>query len=440
MILVTLRNAPVLYRIYIFGLLSAFGLLGCSSSSSSSGEASSGASGHSSSSGGSSAMGGASGGSPATAGTSGTEEPELNIELGEPTTILGPNNSLGLAYFPDEGTNIISYDPFTITLTDGLQKASYRVESNAGVMGDPLLHLTDAHLLFGPSTDKTTFDNGYAGISAVFRHTDGVLYGFYHAEDQENMGSLTGGIPGFYARIGLVYSADQGKTFTKAGYVLESVMPKRTPGNGVQSDQGVAEAGAVVSADGQSLYVYYTEHGRDDGQGNARPVYIGMARASLADWPPKFSTTLGPIDAFKKYHEGSFSTPGIGGADTPIIEPPDSNTSNALEGHVVYSASLKKYVMVYNVDAWEERTTTGVAKVSGVYYAVSDDGIHFRPSKTPLITDFGVAYPNLSVTWQASILFDAGSDTEGWLVYGFSPNFTTTNHYMMGRRLTLVAR
>ena len=53
--------------------------------------------------------------------------------------------------------------------------------------------------------------------------------------------------------------------------------------------------------------------------------------------------------------------------------------------------------------------------------------------------DFGVAQPGLSVSWQASVLWDAGSDTDGWLVYGYTPSFGTPGHYLVGRRLSLSA-
>lgn len=370
-------------------------------------------------------------------GASSTGDP--TIRLGDAQTLLA-SGALGLEYFPDEGTSILTQSPYRIILADGLSKSTFVLEATASG-SDPLTGLPSATAtrILSPG-GPGTFDNGYAGVSAVYRHTDGVFYAFYHAEDQESTGTIPGTfIPGFYARIGIVYSAD-GTTWTKGGYVIESNVHKRTPdGVAVQYDQGAAEPGAIASADGRYLYLYYTEHSRLDGVGgSARPVEICMARADLATWPPSFPTTPGPLHGvFTKYRAGTFSTDGIGGLDSPVVVPP-TTSSNSLEGHVAYSRTLGKFVMIYGVDAWNERSAPSPrAVVSGLYVAFSDDGIVWRPSPTPLILDFGVVQPGLSVSWEASILWDRATDTQGWLVYGFSPNWTNPPHYMAGRRISL---
>jgi hypothetical protein len=361
------------------------------------------------------------------------------ITLGEMETLLA-DGALGLGYFPDEGTSLIADSPVRLLVTDGLSKSTFVLEAAAGA-SDPLKNLSSKSQVFGPGP-AGSFDNGYAGASGLYRHSDGTLYAFYHAEDQEGLGTLPGtNISGFYARIGVAYSGDGGATWTKGGYVIESFVPKRVPdGVTIQADQGAAEPGAVVSPDGRYLYLYYTEHSRSDGAGGSRPVAICMARADLAAWPPAFPSPPGPLrGVFTKYHAGSFSTDGIGGIDSPVVAPPTAS-SNSLEGHVAYSARFGKLVMIYGVDAWGERAASPArADVSGLYAAFSDDGIVWRRSAAPLIRDFGVAQPGLSVSWEASVVWDAGSDSTGWLVYGYSPSFGSPGHYMVGRRLTLSA-
>ena len=357
-----------------------------------------------------------------------------SVDLGGPQTLLPDGNALGLSYFPDEGTSILSLDPFRIMVADGLSRSSVVV--TASTAADPLLNLTSATTVVrpGPSTD---FDNGYAGISAVYRHTDGSYYGFYEGEDQQNTGTIPGtSIPGFYARIGIASSPD-GLTWTRRGYVIESFVPKRAPdGVTVQYDQGTAEPGAVSSADGRWLYLYYTEHSRVSPTGGSRPVVICMARADLLSWPPAFPAAVGPVEGFTKYYLGSFSTDGIDGYDSPVVAPPTS-TSNALEGHAAYSSSLRKFLMIYGVDAWGERSASPpLASISGLYAAFSDDGITWRTPKAPLVTDFGVAQPGLSVSWEGSVLWDAADDSQGWLVYGFSDDWPNPPHYMVGRRIS----
>jgi hypothetical protein len=381
---------------------------------------------------------GGSGGSPSgtggMSGTGGGSPADPTLQIGEMQTLLPDGNALGLSYFSDEGTSILSYDPFRIMVADGFAKSSVVV--TASVATDPLMNLTQATTVVVPGT-PTDFDNGYAGISAVYQHTDGTYYGFYEAEDQVGTGTIPGtDIPGFYARIGIASSPD-GTTWTKGGYVIESFVPKRAPdGVTVQYDQGTAEPGAIASADGKWLYLYYTEHSRVNPTGGARNVEICMARADLSAWPPVFSATLGPVTGFAKYYQGSFSTDGIDGYDSPVVAPPTA-TSNSLEGHVAYSSALGKYVMIYGVDAWGERSESSpLAVVSGLYDAFSDDGIAWRTAQTPLVTDFGVAQPGLSVSWEGSILWDMGDDTQGWLVYGYSsdwpdPSVDTQNRPLM---------
>jgi hypothetical protein len=94
--------------------------------------------------------------------------------------------------------------------------------------------------------------------------------------------------------------------------------------------------------------------------------------------------------------------------------------------------------MIYGVDAYQERSASPpIALLSGLYDAFSDDGINWRTSAKPLLTDFGVAQPGLSVSWEGSILWDLADDTQGWLVYGYSANWPTPPHYLVGRRLSL---
>jgi hypothetical protein len=213
--------------------------------------------------------------------------------VGDVQTLLPDGNALGLSYFPDEGTSILTSDPYRIMVTDGGKKSSVVV--TASTTTDPLMNLAQASTVLTPGA-PSDFDNGYAGISAVYRHTDGVYYGFYHAEDQVDTGTIPGtSIPGFYARIAIATSPD-GTTWVKGGYVIESFVPKRTPdGVTVQYDQGAAEPGAVASADGKWLYLYYTEHSRVNPAGGARPVVICLARADLTAWPPALSNTGGAV-------------------------------------------------------------------------------------------------------------------------------------------------
>ena len=244
----------------------------------------------------------------------------------EPQVTLLRNGALGLKYFPDEGTTLLQTSPARVILTSAI--STYLVEA-----------VDIEHLAEGKATQVLapgaagTFDNGYAGISAIVS-LGGSLYGFYHAEDQENLPKLAGGIPGFYASIGLAKSED-GVTWNKLGQVITSSQPKSWQAYPNQGDRGAAEPGAVVSKDGQYVYLYYTEHSRVDG----RSVDICVARADLKDGPPA-------PGRFMKYRRGEFTESGLGGKDTPIVTAAKFPSANALEGHVTYSQTLERYLMV----------------------------------------------------------------------------------------------
>lgn len=347
-------------------------------------------------------------------GTGGTENDKPSIILGSQMTLLG-DGELGLRYFPDEGTASLE-SAEGVRLMISASTSTYLVE------GQDLMHLSQATEVVVPGAPGE-FDNGYAGVSAVVR-VDGTYYGFYHAEDQEDLPGLGSGIPGYYASIGLVTS-DDGQSWIKRGQVITSGQPKSWTAFADQGDRGAAEPGAVLSKDGRYVLLYYTEHSRTGG----RSVDICVARADL--------TAGAPLPgAFFKYHDGSFSEPGLGGADTPVVVGPDPTLSNALEGHVVYSRAAERYLMVFGVDAWQERIDGREPALSGLYSSWSRDGVSWSiPSR--LIADYGVPQSSLSLSWEASVLWDDDAGQVGYLVYGYTPTWGAPPHYLVARRITV---
>jgi len=337
-----------------------------------------------------------------------------SIELGDAITVL-ENGQFGLTYFPDEGTALIQRSPL-LRLVVTARDSSYLVE------GPDLQHLSAATPILRPG-GKGEFDNGYAGISAVIQLGQ-IYYGFYHAEDHEGLPALAGGIPGFYASIGLATSED-GTTWKKRGQLITSSQSKSWTAYPNQGDRGAAEPGATMSKDGRFVYLYYTEHSRMKGRG----VDICLARADLKEGPPL-------PGAFRKYYKGAFSEPGLGGRDSPVMTARGFQSANALEGHVTYSKKAEKYLMIFGIDAYRDRMAGSPPTSSGLYAAWSDDGIAWS---TPLrlIGDQAVPQPGKSLSWEGSIVFDDDTGRTGMLIYGFTPNWGATPHYMVGRRVTI---
>ncbi len=347
----------------------------------------------------------------------GADGSPMRIELGPPETVLA-DKALGLRYFPD--------GRFAVVRT----KPDCRAIVSAGV---------SSFLLEGATMGKFTkatkvldkgrpgeFDNGYAGVNAVVRTKAGELLAFYHAEDQETMKTVGNGIPGFYCRVALAVSLDEGATFEKRGPVLSGQLIKDPNGRG---DQGVGEPWVFAEPKGEFLYAYYTSHERVDGRG----VQICMARCRLAD-------ALKP-DAWKKFHMGDFTEPGLGGKDTPVMTSGQPQ-ADALFPHVVFAPSLRQFMMTFCLNVWSE---AGNAKRSGIYVAFSDDGIHWPRERMQQIWNVPVIARNgCEVAWHPTYILDGEDGARGWLYYGYSENWghepPRQPHYMKRRSLAIVGK
>jgi hypothetical protein len=343
-------------------------------------------------------------------------ESSVAITLGEPQTVLA-DGQYGLHYFPDERLAVIS------------EKSDSRVFMAAGV-GSVLLEGRSMNLL-GPPREVLqpgkpgTFDNGYAGISGVWRAASGELLAIYHAEDHEGIKGNAAGIPGFYCRVALAVSRNDGQSFEKLGPIVAGQQPKVQDG---RFDQGIGEPGLVAEPGGKFLYVYYSSHERLGGSG----VHIGLARCPVEE-------AMQP-GSWRKFHGGSFPEPGLGGRDTPVMTPTIPR-ADALFPHVVHVPALRQFVMVYCVNAWNEQKNPGV---TGFYAAFSADGIHWPREairqiwKTPVIAE--LHHP---VAWHPTLILDnptAKNEIKGWLYYGYSESWghhpPDKPHYLVRRPIT----
>jgi hypothetical protein len=281
-----------------------------------------------------------------------------------------------------------------------------------------------------------SFDNGYTGLGGIYRHTDGRLYGLYHAEDWETadgqptprMPNTDETVPGFYASVALAVSDDDGLHWTKLGQVLTSNLPKQWPAPPAEPaayDQGVCGPGAVVDRTGRYLLLYYTDNSRQDGRTNQ----LSLARADLRQGPPSPS-------AFRKYYLGSFGPPGLGGLESPlpgqhatIVNPTHSY------GHPVWSDYLQRYAMVLNVGHWDMATNDLSREQSGIHLMFSEDGIYWSAPR-PLVSEYVYFKSGRSFSYMAQILFDDATGRSGWLVYAHTDAWGNPSHYMVGHRIS----
>ena len=265
------------------------------------------------------------------------------------------------------------------------------------------------------------FDNGYAGIGGVYRHSDGRLYGFYHAEDWDpSIPPNPSGYPGWYGSVGEAVSDDDGASWQKLGPAVTGSKPKDFSAFPGQSSRGIATPSAVADPSGTYLYVYY---------GNSITGQPAMARADLRDGPPV-------PGRFRKYHAGEFTEPGLGGTEDTVLNAGPS--AAAIQPHVVYSQHLRRYVMVVHLENLTELVNKTSPAQSGIYLSFSVDGIAWSEPQQ-LFVDHVLIIAGMPLSWEANILWDDDTGKQGWLVYGHTDKWPDAaggvDHYMVGRRI-----
>lgn len=349
------------------------------------------------------------------------------LQLGDQETLLA-DGALDLHYMPDIGVGVIDNEPGKLRLVFAAGWDSYLVE------GTDIKHLTKATRIFSPTGKPEDFDNGDAGVSQVIRAA-GRLFAVYHAEDQHGMPKMQNGDPGFYAGVGLVESEDDGQTWIRRGQIIKSSKPKEWLAYPDHSVRGAGLPGAVNDPTGRYALVYYTDMSLQENRG----AQICVARADLNEGPPL-------PGHWKKYYQGEFGEPGIGGNETPVLSVLAMDEASAQYPHVTWSEFLKKYVMVFNVNNWKEAQGGKPPVISGIYWATSADGIHWS-EPVRLLSDYAYQMNGKSMSTEPTVIFDDQEGRTGWLVYEHSPKWAgggadtviegAVAHYMVGRRVEI---
>ena len=329
-----------------------------------------------------------------------------------------------LKYFPDGCMAFLQMAPgYRILLAAGT--STWLVE------GADLRSLSPTAEVLQPGPPGA-FDNGYAGIGGAVLETGSHEWlALYHAEDQEGMKAIPGGIPGFYCSVALATSYDDGRSFRKVGPVITSPLPKDPHGH---ADQGCGEPCMLLSHNGAYYYAYYTSHSRADGRG----VQICLARSRETD--------RGVPGTWFKYYEHLFEEPGLGGRDTPVMSAA-AMKGDALFPQVTYLPALGAYIMVFNIHVYRELTADGEPQESGIYAAWSADGIRWSPP-VQLVRIRVLPLLGREIGWHPTLLVTSrGSHSvQGWLLYAYSEQWghrpPQKPHYLVGQpiRLSIVQK
>jgi uncharacterized repeat protein (TIGR03803 family) len=139
-----------------------------------------------------------------------------------------------------------------------------------------------------------------------------------------------------YFLLGLAVSYDKGLHWTDIGEIIRFNKPFSYQG---QSAPGaIGDPPLVVSPDGKYFYVYFLDWLKSGASTTA-----SIARASIPEvLQDAFAGNVHFAAPFKKYYQGAWDQPGIGGASTDLI--PEGHYGGG--NNVAYNSYLHRYLML----------------------------------------------------------------------------------------------
>jgi hypothetical protein len=173
-------------------------------------------------------------------------------------------------------------------------------------------------------------------VEAVWRDTDGTLFGWYHHEP----GGVCRNSDLTAPKIGAVISFDGGRTFTDMGIVLESGEAANCEAKNGFFAGGHGDFSVVLDQEKKFFYFIFTNYGGDGGG-------QGIVTARLA-----FEDRFQPAGAVYKFHEGLWEEPGIGGRTTAIYPAAvawgQENADSLWGPSTHWNRHIEKYVILMN--------------------------------------------------------------------------------------------
>lgn len=302
------------------------------------------------------------------------------------------------------GTVVGAGETLAMTTNDGLHFTPRRMK-NGNAVGS----------LLPDHPGSAAPDADYAGPGSVFRASNGHdLLMIYHGENH-----TFGGIdnpPGnpFYATICLARSRDGGLTWQREGAIIRGMQPKPAK-NPPRSAMGAGNPDALI-VDGY-IYVFYVDLGF-----NLGPDLTHLARSPVG--------RDGAPGSWEKWHDGSFSTPGLGGKSTPVMERPApvAQTVWAANVSVSYNAGLHRYLSVFQTAIGFYYATSDDLtswQIRGVVFPFGDDNDQLKRGQT------WYSYPSYLSPGEPD---DRHTQSSGYLYYA-KAKWQVTDHTMYRRKL-----
>jgi hypothetical protein len=296
----------------------------------------------------------------------------ITFEVGPDEALIYPSSLVDL---PDEHTTFI---PRWYGLGGYLVFGASRIEGVNTRAGTVVLETKDLHtftfahgytspVMFPPllftecrGYYDPEFDLNYAAPGTVVQdptRPPGNLIMIYEAENH-----CPGGVwqQPFYATVGLARSSDHGKTWPQpvdsefGGPDRYPILKISEPEPTNSENPPVALGDATPSAFVDGKYLYVTYHFVGPGSDGL----IRVARAKLGGSDPI---------SFKKWYDGAFSEPGIGGLDSGVL-PSRGCEGYQVHSQISYNHKLDAYLMTFvcvslgsDQAAWYYSTATSLA-------------------------------------------------------------------------------
>ncbi|SMD32817.1 Por secretion system C-terminal sorting domain-containing protein [Reichenbachiella faecimaris] len=299
---------------------------------------------------------------------------------------LGPTSTLSQSmfpssddgYFPDGNLNVLKIGSDYYAFWAHYQ--NYRTIANSPLLQNHENQLNPSTPVFGGrepyNGTSNGFDDGGKWFIGVHQRND-TLIGFFHSESHwypRNTGHA-------YKSVGVSYSYDNGATWTSGIKAIGHTLTKPVD----PAWSGLGDGCVIYNHLDNNWYCYYV------------PA-IGSTAISMA----RSSDRYGAPGTWTKWNNGSFSTAGLGGAETPIadlLEAPGGNPS------VHWNSYLQKFIMAWH--GWDEK----------LYISASDDGITWENAR--LLIDAG------SRTWYPVIIGANSAEGGQTVTLYYGANFQT---------------
>jgi hypothetical protein len=272
-------------------------------------------------------------------------DPEFRVEEREIVATQSQRDALGLSWFPDGNVGMVQGDS-DVWLYAANGSNPVRV---AGARGQPL------HKVQRVTINSKNKNFQYLAGGPLYRDPDsGRLFLFYHAEIHRRSDR------DFYSLLGLAIQGDtDGLAFNDLGPIYTANVPNESAKTSVELC-----GSPYVIRDG-----YFYIYSRDVMQGVLpKQVNLSVARAKVADVVR--AGLAGQNVGWRKFHEGSFAEPSLGGRSTAL----EKGNPNVRWMDVSYNNVLRKYIMIVAANTTPRQVT--------MFVAWSDDGITWSDRRT----------------------------------------------------------